>query len=361
MNKRRIIGIISIISIIAIGALPINIIYKIILISFILGIDFFLNRALIFFIQGNRNILNKKANTTDKAWEYYRKAFNTGKLDPKYLVTMGNVLAQRGDPNFSIEVLNQVLNNQKASTILKNQARVQKSMALERLDKIEEAIDILQIARKNGYKDKSLYINLGCYLLFNDNILEANEVLDESIDYEATNAGSFDNRGWLYIVKEEWEKASNLYSEMMDRNPNFPDPYVHAAQVKLHYGNKKDAIYLLNQAITKKWNSASFFNQEILKTMLKNLEKKDNELYIAKFNLSYIEIAKGLDLKDFSTEILLKYSKIPFEKDPNELNQTKEEEIESQDKPINQEKGESNLPNTDLNEDDLEWEKNHSL
>lgn len=370
MNKNKIIGIISMALVIGVGVLPISLLARIIIIAFIFGVDFYLNRALLFFVQANRHILNKKGNTMDKAWVYYRKAFDTGQLELKYLVTMGNVLAQRGDPYFSIEVLDKVLKNNKADKTLKNQARVQKSMALERLDKIEEAIDILQEAREQGYKEKSLYINLVCYLLFNDDIDKAVEVLDESKEYEKTNAGSLDNRGWLFIAQGRWDEAAQLYSEMMDRKPAFPDPYVHAVQVKLHYGKIDEAISLLKISIEKKWSSASFFNQDIIKEMIKNLEEENNELYISKFNASFIEIAKGLNLKEFSNDEIKKLAKVTFEEEPEIINAVESEQINEKidsnkddgqfNKVESDYSDEDGFPNTELTEDDLKWEENHN-
>lgn len=369
MSKNKIIGIISIALSVVVGLMPINLISKIVFIAFIFGVVIYVNRALLFFVQANRHILNKKGNTMDKAWVYYRKAFDTGKLELKYLVTMGNVLAQRGDPYFSMEVLNEVLKSDKADKTLKNQARVQKSMALERLDKIDEAIDILQEARNQGYKEKSLYINLVCYLLYNDDIDEAIEVLDESKDYEKTNSGSLDNRGWLYIAQEKWDDASQLYSDMMERKPAFPDPYVHAVQVKLHYGKIDEAIMLLKTSIEKKWSSASFFNQDIIKEMIKNLEEENNGLYISKFNASYIEIAKGLDLKEVSDEEAEKLAQVPFDVEPEiiekiEVEQTEGkkdllEDVNNLNTVVSDDADEDGFPNTELTEDDLKWEENH--
>ncbi len=370
MNKNKIIGIISIALIVVVGMIPTNLGTKIVLIAFILGFDFYLNRALLFFVQANRHILNKKGNTMDKAWNYYRKAFDTGKLDLKYLVTMGNVLAQRGDPYFSIEVLDKVIKTDEADKTLKNQARVQKSMALERLDKIDEAIDILQEAREQGYKDKSLYINLGCYLLFNDDIDEAIEILDESAEFEKTNAGSLDNRGWLYIAQGKWDEAAQLYNDMMDRKPAFPDPYVHAVQVKLHYGKRDEAITLLKASIEKKWNSASFFNQDIIKEMIKNLEDENNSLYISKFNASFIEIAKGLDLKEVSDEEAEKLAQVPFKKEPENIKSIESDQTDESNNKIeddvrlntasNDDAIDDGFPNTELTEEDLKWEENHN-
>jgi Tfp pilus assembly protein PilF len=382
MNKRKILGILSIVLMVGVAVLPtIAIAYRVIIIALILGLDFYSNRALLYFMQGNKNIMSKKGDpqqNQNKAWESYRKAYNTGKLDAKYLVTMGNVLAQRGDPSFSMKVLDSVIDNPNAEKALRNQAKVQKSMALERIDKLDEAIAILQEAREDGFKEKSLYINLACYLLFDDKMDEAESVLDEGIDLEKTSAGALDNRGWLYIAQNRWTEASEVYSEMMDRKPTFPDPYIHCAQVKLHYGKVDEALSLFKTSIDKKWNEASFFNKETIEDIITNLEKDDKELYVAKANASFVEIAKGLSIKNISDDDAAKLIPEEFEQEPKSsftVENNDDEESEENSEEISYESDEEEtfdndidesdlnddeLPNTDLTDADLEWEKEHN-
>ena len=115
--------------------------------------------------------------------------------------------------------------------------------------------------------------------------------------------GALDNRGWLYILENNWKEASKLYLDMIERNPTFPDPYVHAAQIKLHYNKVDEAIKLLESALTKKFSKVSFFKKEIIQEIIEGLSKEDSEIYVAILNNSIVEIAKGLRPKDISYDI----------------------------------------------------------
>ncbi len=361
MSKNKFGGIISLALMVGTTFLPISIIAKVLIILAIVGLDFYLNRALLYFVQANKNIMSKKDKDA-KAWKYYEKSFNTGKLETKYLVTMANVVAQKGDPNFALKIINGALERENTEEDLVNQAKVQKSMILELTGKIDEGIALLQEIRKSGYRDKSLYINLACYLLYIDNKSDATEVLDEGKDYEETNAGALDNRGWLYILNNEWSKASQVYADMIERRPAFPDPYVHAAQVKLHYNKVEDAIELLNDALKKKFNKVSFFKKEIIEEMIENLKKENNELYVATFNASVTEIAKGLRAKNISDEEAKKLVVKTFEEEP--VFEKIEKKVESKKTKKNKnsksiDDSKDYVPNTELTEEDLEWEKNH--
>ncbi|MBK5199903.1 MAG: hypothetical protein JJE21_00025 [Spirochaetaceae bacterium] len=365
MSKTRIGGFISLALMIGTSFLPISIVFKVLIILVIVAFDFYNNRPLLYFVQANKNIMSKK-DKSEKAWVYYEKAFNTGKLETKYLITMGNVVAQKGDPNFALKILNTVLERDNTELTLLNQAKVQKSMVLELTGKINEGIVLLQEVRESGYNDKSLYINLACYLLYVDNKKEAANVLDEGIEFEDINAGALDNRGWLYILEDDWKNASKLYIDMIDRKPTFPDPYVHAAQVKLHYNKVSEAIELLKTAITMKFNKVAFFKKEIIEEMISGLSEKKPDLYVAILNTSVVEIAKGLKPKDINKDEAKTLITKTFEEEPIFDNESKIESIDSEEPDeevvINtniDSDGKDDFPNTELTDDDAEWEKNH--
>lgn len=369
MSKTKIFGLISLALMIATSYLPISLVYKVLIIIAIIAFDFYRNRALIYFVQGNKNIMSKKDKDA-KAMECYAKAFYTGKLESKYLITMGNIIAQKGDPNDALNVLNSVLERKDTPHELMNQAMVQKSMVLEQVNKIDEAIKLLQKVRKSGYKEKSLYINLACYLLYVGNKKEAYKVLEDGKNFEATNSGVLDNRGWFLILENNWSEASRVYSDLIERNPAFPDPYIHAAQVKLHYNKVDEAIKLLEKSIEKTFNKVSFFKEEFVKEIIEKLSKDTDNMYLTLLNNSVEEIAKGLKPKELDENELKKLILSEVEEEPiftknkeefnkAELNEDIDDIEENVviDTSINPD--DDGTINTDLTDEDEEWEKNH--
>ena len=234
---------------IIIGLLPIPGYVKLIAIILISATIIYINRSLFYFIMGNRNYMSKKSENKDKTWEYYRKAYNANLID-KYKVTMASILIQRNDYNFGGIILDSVIKNSKDKNLV-NHAKIQKSMVFQLNEEIDKSIEILEEVKNSGYNDKNLMINLGTYLLYNNDLEKAKDLVKESVNEEKTSSGILDNHGWFYMLNDNWEEAYRIYLDILERKPRFPDPYVHAAQVFLHYRNVEKAIECLNEAIQK--------------------------------------------------------------------------------------------------------------
>ncbi|MDC7242954.1 MAG: hypothetical protein PQJ44_03150, partial [Sphaerochaetaceae bacterium] len=334
---------------------------KLIAIILISGAIIYINRSLFYFIMGNRNYMSKKSENKDKTWEYYRKAYNANLID-KYKVTMASILIQRNDHNFGGIILDSVINNSKDKNLV-NHAKIQKSMVFQLNDEIDKSIEILEEVKNSGYNDKNLMINLGTYLLYTNDLEKAEALVNESVDEEKTSSGILDNHGWFYMLSDNWEEAYRIYLDVLDRKPRFPDPYVHAAQVFLHYRNVEKAIECLNEAIKKTWTNTIIFDKEMLTQMINNLESEKSNYFMACINLSVEEIAKGDLYKNLSEIEANNYLSKKAEAEPVQLI---EEESENNEKNIEESTIESSvevldseLPNTELTEEDLKWEEDH--
>lgn len=357
MSKNKITGLIGIVAMFFIASLPINTTAKIGLTILIFALVFYINRAFFYFMRGNKILMSKKQIDFEKVWQLYEKAYKA-KLPFKYRVTMGNILALRGDAEFAKEVLNSVIDNCKDQQLV-NKAKVQKSMTLERLGDINGAIKILDELHKNGYKDRSLSINLSSYLIFIDKIEESKKILRDSKDLINSSTGLLDNKGWIYILENEWDKAAVLFKDVVEREPKFPDPYIHYAQVKLHFGQKKEAINLLNTALEKTWSKVTFFNKEITTSIKDKLEQDTSNDYIYQLNNSSIEVSKGFEPKEIEKNLLEELRKKEFTKEPIEIEEIEENQENDDQIEIEISEEDDSLPNTDLTEDDLKWEENH--
>jgi len=337
---------------IALGFLPIPGYIKAILIILISFTILYVNRSMYYFIIANRNYMNKKKENKEKTWQYYRKAFDANLID-KYKLTMASILIQKNDYNFGGEILDSVINKSKDKKLIKL-AKIQKSMVFQLNGQIDEAIEILESVRNEGYCDKNLMINLGTYVLYQNDLKKAKALIKDTKEEEKTSSGIADNHGWYCILNNKWDEAYTIYLDILDRKPRFPDPYVHAAQVFLHYNNVEKALECLNEAVSKTWTNTIFFKQDILNKIIEDLKIDDNTLIVASINNSVEAVAKGETYKKLSQAEAKKILSKPFEKEPIiENKEEKTEEIEEI--PIVDEE----LPNTELTEEDLKWEEEH--
>ena len=113
----------------------------------------------------------------------------------------------------------------------------------------------------------------------------------------------------------------------------------------------------------KTWTNTIIFDKEMLTQMINNLESEKSEYFMACINNSVVEIAKGELYKNLSEIEANNYlSKKPDlepvhlieEESENNDEKTEESTIESSNEVID-----SELPNTELTEEDLKWEEEH--
>jgi tetratricopeptide (TPR) repeat protein len=347
--------------------LPVPIWNKLIVIVLVIAIALFINKATLYFIRGNLLLSSKKEADHDKSWNYYRKAMESGKLSYKYMTTAASFFIQQGDAAYGLKALDKVIEGTKDNETLQI-AKIQKSMGLQLTGKLDEAISILEEVRASGFDNRFLFINLSSYYLYAGKYEEAGICLKEGRKYINESAGMADNEGWLAIVREDWKKAEEVYSDMMERRPRFPDPYVHAAQVKLHYGKIDEAIAMFNIAMTKKWNFTTLLNKEKVETYIKGLsDETTRDQLCVTLNASPVEVARGAEPKQLSEAQVSKLIKKGFPKEPKAAIDTQHLAQKSAANDLPEENAgaikkvaDQELPNTDLTEDDQRWLEEHS-
>ncbi len=306
----------------------------------------YVNRSLFYFIQGNRHYMNKKKEDKSKTWDYYRKAYETGLVD-KYKITMASILIQKNDHNFGGEILDSIISNARDETLVKR-AIIAKSMVYQINGDVDKSIEILEDVKDGGYSDIYLMINLQTYVLYQNDLKKAKELIKETLDEKKTVIGIADNHGWYYILTGQWEKAYHIYIDVIERKPHSPDPYVHAAQVYLHYNNKEKAIELLKEASNKTWYNTIIFDRDIINSFVKDLESENSDYVIACINESSLEVARGERYKELSSKDAKAIMSKPFDNEP--IVEETTTEVATEEQVVDDE-----LPNTDLTEEDLKW------
>lgn len=273
--KKQNIGLwLAVLVIILICILPIPVWARAALIVVLAAVFAYWRRSIIFFLIGNRKLMGNekkgKAPDLDKAWEWYRKAWDSHiRLD--YAAIIASTFIQRGDARYGKEILESVILKSPGTELAKS-SKVALSMAFWRLGNLQGAIDLLEEVREDGYEDKNLYVNLGTYLLEKGDYKRAKKINDEAKKLGPESPGITDNRGWYYIATGDWHNAKKLYEELTeDRKPKFPEAYVHAAQVKVHFGEYDAAIDLFERALAQRFVLTAGVSAEVVEGMLDDL------------------------------------------------------------------------------------------
>lgn len=356
MKKNNNLGLwLSLLIILGITVLPVSLLQKVLLVVLFLAGLAFWKRALLLYIRANKYAVDSDSTKWEKAWPLYQKALRSG-LDSSFAVTAASMYLQRGDYNVGRQILEEYLAKpeKKKDATLVFIAKTMVSMAYWIDGDLDKAIKTVREVYEAGYRDKNLFINYGTYVLEKGDLKTARTLVKEAAHFESSSPGISDNRGWLAILEGNWEEAIPLYNALIARGPKFPEPYVHAAQIKIHYGKAGDALLLLDKAIEARFSNTSGMKKEKLEQLRARLADFDTRMAAAKeIDANTALVASG--------ELPPQTNKVYAREEGSVLSGfAKEPEQEKVAVKLVSEEGER-IPNTDLTEADIEYAKKHNL
>ena len=250
----------------------------------------YIRRGYIFFYRG---AVSMNKGPQDKIWPNFEKALKAG-VDIERQLMIGSAFVQRGDAARGLEILEKIIANPKAGDSAKT-ATVTSSMGYWRLGDMDKAISVLEDLSDAGYRDDNLSVNLESYLLEKKDLKGAKKAIDKGRPEKTETNGLMDNRGWYYIQKGEWNKAKEVYDELIDdRNAKFPEAYLHGAQVSIHENNVEQAIDRLGWGVGKKFYGTCMFTKEYLEKLLLGLQNpKTREAFAKAMEENHVDISIG--------------------------------------------------------------------
>jgi len=321
----------------------------------------------VLYVAAYKEISNGKA--TDKSWKKLQKALKLG-IPDQFRLTAASLYIQKGDWHEGKRILDDFIakpqrktKNEKETQELAglvNVARTMRSMAFWLDGDLDGAIKEMEAAYESGYRDKNMYINYETYLLEKGDLETAKKLLEESEQFGKTSPGLQDNQGWYYLQTGDWDKALAIYGTLIDDNPRFPEPYVHMAQIKIHYGAVKEALDLLTKAKAARHTQTSSIKEPFIQALQDRLTDPKTRMVTAwSIDAQVKEVAKGVlpamleNTYEPTEEDVLPGFEKPAEKseDPVMIEEAKEVRKEDEDRE----------PDTDLSSDDDAYLKSHGL
>ena len=323
----------------------------------------YIRRGYIFFYRG-AVAMNK--GPEDRIWPNFEKALKSG-VDVERQVMIGSAYVQRGDAARGVEILEKVIANPKAKDFA-NTATITCSMGYWRLGNMDKAISVLEELSEAGYRDDNLSVNLESYLLEKKDLEGAKKAIDTGRPEKTETNGLMDNRGWYYIQNGEWDKAKEVYDELIDdRNAKFPEAYLHGAQVSIHENDIEQAIDRLSWGIGKKFYGTCMFTKEYMEKILLGLQNpKTREAFAKAMEESHVDISIGKQFAaldtveefDENTSGVIRPKEKPSYSRTAPAIASKEAEVEENAASVEDESIDTDLddderePNTDLDDED---------
>lgn len=268
LNKGALIALLFIMLTIGVCFLPIPWWAKAAIAVVLVGTFLFIRRGYIYFYKA---AVTLQKENTPKVWNLMKKAL-AAHVDDERKILICSAFIQQGDAQFGVDTLERLIPVCKEAS-RRAMATVTLSMGYWRLGQLDKAIEILQNLRATGYNDDNLEINLETYLLEKGDLKEAKKLIVQSRKSGAESNGLLDNRGWYYIQMGEWDKAADIFDELIDdRHAKFPEAYVHGAQVCIRKGRIDDAVDRLGWALSKRFTNTCAVTKEYVQSLIAGLE-----------------------------------------------------------------------------------------
>jgi tetratricopeptide (TPR) repeat protein len=315
----------------------------------LLLIFLFIRRGYLYFY---RAAVAYKKDDEQKIWSNFERALKAG-VDFDRKVQIGSLYIQRGDAKRGIEVLESVMNSPKAGPF-GPKAAIICSMGYWRQGEKDKAIKTLEDLSESGIRDDNLSINLETYYLETGNLKAAKKAISDGRKNNTENNGLMDNRGWYDIRMGHWQKAKELYDELInDRNAKFPEAYLHGAQVSIHYGDIEEAVDRLGWSLSKSFSKTCMLSKDYISHLLLGLENPATRDAFAKAmddNCDDVSCGRVFSGYDKAVEFDASAADVIAPKEKKKVSKPSSEETLNTD--VDDDERE---PNTDLDDDDVEY------
>ena len=179
-----------------------------------------------------------------------------------------------GDLKKAKESISYILAEPKLPRGMRYEAKAVFALILYKEGSLDDAKELMSDVYEN-YKNTNMYCTLG-YLY---NVLETSEEAVrfnlEAYEFNSTHHTVMDNLGQAYYLNGEYDKAEEMYKELIEKNPAFPEPYYNYALVLIKKGDLEYANELMSEALAKPFNNLTTVTKEEIKIQIERINPNE--------------------------------------------------------------------------------------
>lgn len=134
---------------------------------------------------------------------------------------------------------------------------------------LSDGIETLEEIVESGYKNTVIYQNLGIFYNLAEDKEKALKFNLEAYDYNSDDHIICDNLADSYAAAGEYEKAAEIYKELMAKEPppRFPEAYYGYGEVLIKLGKKEEGLELIKESLNKPFSYLSVRPKEEIEKM----------------------------------------------------------------------------------------------
>jgi len=207
----------------------------------------------------------KKGNTT-KALKGFAFADKIGKMSAENLMYYGFIALRDGQLELARTMLNRAsMSNPKP--VLKKKIKSMLALVCWKEGDIDLAIEMLEDIISE-VKTTEIYQDLGLMYILKGDKEKALEFNREAYEYNSDNLGIMDNLAESYALCGDIEKASEIYEELLEKEPHFPEPYYSYGMLLIEKGERERGIELIEESLDKRFTFLSVKTQQEVEGIL---------------------------------------------------------------------------------------------
>jgi tetratricopeptide (TPR) repeat protein len=256
--------------------LPIVVLFVAFMFNFVVGILVVLifvlfllykSRGEIFAHIGNVQYMKGKE---DKAYLWIGKATKFKDCKPNVLTAFAFLKLKRNEVEDAERILQKVIDSNAAKHD-QNKAKATMGLVEWKKGRLYFAINNLEKMYEE-YKNTTLYHYLGFLYILKGDLEVAYEFNKEAHDYNNSNQFILNNFAYINFLKKNNEEAENLYKILIEKSPNFLEPYYYYGLVLINKGDKSEGIKLIEKSLGYKKSFFTEITEEEIKLKLEELK-----------------------------------------------------------------------------------------
>lgn len=224
-------------------------------------------RSDLLMVQGSRALRKKQV---QKCFDYYEKAYRTGKLKPEYQLYYAYTAMRYGRMEKAKKLFDKIMADKTAPEQVRLEAQSSHALYLWRKGEIDAAVEQMRTVFEKGENTAS-YVRLGFLLLEQKNYDEARRINEKGLEYNPDDPSIIDNMALSHYYAGEYDKMLALYRQLMEHDPKMPVIYYNYALALEKAGSKNEAIEALEKALSCNFSYLASVSKE-------QVEKKLGEL-----------------------------------------------------------------------------------
>ncbi len=193
----------------------------------------------------------------EDAFQIFQKAEKVGKISLSNRMTYGYVALRLGNLREARRILTLCRDMTPRDSAGRKHVRNLLALVSWKEGDLQEAIEILEDIMASDFKNTQIYQNLGIFYNLAGEKEKALAFAKEGYEYNADDLIICDNLADAYAGMGEWEKAEEVYLDLMKKEPHFPEAYYGYGKTLIALGKVDEGKKYLEESLTKPFSYLS--------------------------------------------------------------------------------------------------------